>query len=271
MGKKTDWLHISKEDMQQEIENAAETGKMKIELKAESFLNIYEFKQYLEKEKIGEFIETTALQQRVSYTYDYLIIPSLYIARNKDITCQKDLAIDGLWCRIFSSQDKVIFCLEIYRTPYIKDYDPKNNYSFPFLIVDRKNIKEYNIEEDQKYKAIKTMGFWKNFGKQQLKSLDSNIAFKRLVVGIELGIAIWKGIGSLIVKKKAKLGAHVIDDLIAKTQTEDKTGTIFHLKCIVENKEDFTVSIACEEGYKTHFIKFLQDQWTINTPLIEKK
>lgn len=241
-GKKTDWSHMSEDDMKKNSEIANNDDRFRLDLFEQNFLDI---KQFISDEKFKDeqIIDSTGPSQSGDLT-----IPSIYILDNKFLVCSRDMAIHGLMLTVVSFGTKLAFCLETYGNPYIKYYDSTKNSFYPFIIVDRNTIREFKSQDHQKFKAVKP---------------KSSQQFAK-----NLGAGFWGAAGGLI----PTLIVKGIFSAVAKSQDEtiEKVGTIFTLSYGKEEKIS-EVTIACETHYADIFERFLKIHWTTSMPVEEKE
>jgi hypothetical protein len=241
-GKKTDWSHMSEDDMKKNSENANHGDRFRLELYEQNFLDI---KQFMSSPnfKDEEIIDSTGPSQSGDLT-----IPSIYIIDNKFLCCSRDMAIHGIMLTVVSFGTKVAFCLETYGNPYIKYYDATKNSFYPFLVIERTQIRDFHVIENQKFKAVKP---------------KSSQQFAK-----NLGPGFWGAAGGLI----PSLIVRGIFSAVAKAQDEtvEKVGTIFNLSYEI-NEQIKEVSIASEFHYSADFERFLNIHWKTNKPVAEKE
>ena len=265
-GGKKKWNHIPKEFMEKETEND-NNGKLKIEVTSSSFLDATQFATFANDEVVESTIPAQASD---------LIVPSLYILNSNDVIFQPtNLAIHGLMFNMVSFSNKVVFYLEAYENKFIKFYDGSKSKFFPLLVVERENIKQFNKENNQKFKAVKSNTILKAMFSQSPFIIGMRVLGTVLgggIIGYFIGGKIGSGIYGLTAKKRGNISGVSIDDLLSKIDydTIERTGTIFHLKYNKENKE-IEILIACEAFYVNKFEIFLQENWTVNKPTIKTK
>jgi len=265
-GKKTKWNHIPKEFMEKK-EDKNSNGKLKIEITGNSFIDATQLATIVNDEPIESTIEGQAKD---------LVAPSIYILNSNDVIFSpSNLAIHGLMFKIASFRNKIVFCLEAYENKFSEFYDGSKSKFFPLLIIERDNIKDFYFEKNQKYKAVKNGNVLKSVFSSSPFIIGMTLLGGLLgggIVGRLLGGGIGKSIYGLTAKKRGDLSDGNINDLLSKIDYDikEKTGTIFHLKCNIENKE-IEILIACETFYEDLFEKFLHDHWTVNKPAIKIK
>lgn len=241
-GKKTDWNHISDADMKKDSENASNGDRFRLELYEQNFIDIKQFmgSPMFQDSKI---LDSTGPSQSGDLT-----IPSIYIVDNKYLECSRDMAIHGLMLTVVSFDTKLAFCLETYGNPYIKYYDATKNSFYPFIIIDRKQVRDFKSEDHQKFKAVKPKSA-QQFAKN-------------------LGPGFWGAAGGLI----PSLIVRGIFSAVSKAQDEttEKVGTTFNLTYEQDNKL-LELTIACETHYADIFERFLKIHWTTSMPIEDKE
>jgi len=212
----------------------SEEEKLKIELNDDLFLNPNKF------DEITDDVSFTGLIYGEKSVESYL-----YILNNKSISIDRDLPIPGLSFTFASCNDKISFFLINEKTFKI----------FKLLDVERENIEEFKVENNQKYNST---------------LYKSSSGISATGVGTVLGTAvpiIGPIIGGLFGYGVSKLKAKINEN---SHKTIEKTGTIFHLICNRGNNE-FTISIACESLRAKSFEQLLEKHWSVNNPLIQNK
>lgn len=226
--------------------DSQDNEKFKIEFKDEFFLDA---KKFINEAFAGEEIlsSTEPIQD------GGLLLPSLYLIPNKDISIQKNLAIPGLMVTIFSFTNKIAFCFQLYEKPYVELFNPAKNYFFPFITIARADIKAFQVQDKRTFLAVKPKMSDKFYKKATyISALSNRSGF----------------IGGLIMQLATAGISKIIDK--SEDETIEKNGSMFNLNCSFNNK-DFTISIASESIYSGHLEYFLKKHWTNEIPKPHKE
>jgi len=203
--------------------------RLKIEINEDLFLHPNMF------DEITDEVSFTGLIQGEKSVESYL-----YILNNKSLVIDKDLPIPGISFTFASCNDKISFFLINEKTFKI----------FKLLDVERENIKEFKVENDQKYLSTA----YKNSSGISATGVGTILGTSVPIIGPIIGGLFGFGVSKL--KAKINENSH---------KTIEKTGTIFHLICKQGIKE-FTISIACESLRAKSFEQLLQKHWSVNNP-----
>ncbi len=208
--------------------------KLKIEINEDLFLHPNKF------DEITDDVSFTGLIYGEKSVESYL-----YILNNKSIAIDRDLPIPGLSFTFVSCNDKISFFLINEKTFRI----------FKLLDVERENIKEFKVEDNQKYQST----LYKSSSGISATGVGTVLGTAVPIIGPIIGGLFGYGVSKL--KAKIKENSH---------KTIEKTGAIFHLICNRGNKE-FTISIACESLRAKSFKQLLEQHWSANDLFIQNK
>ena len=208
--------------------------KLTIEITEDSFLHPNKF------DEITNDVSFTGIVYGEKSIESYL-----YILNNKCIAIDKALPIPGLSFTFASCNDKISFFLINEKTFRI----------FKLFDVERKNVKEFKVEKNQKYQST----VYKSSSVISATGLGTVLGTALPIIGPFIGGLFGYGVSKL----KAKINEN-------RHKTIEKAGTIFHLICNRGNKE-FTISVACESLRADSFEQLLQKHWSVNNPAIQNK
>ena len=159
----------------------------------------------------------------------------------------KNLPSSGLPLIFVSYTNKISFLL----------YSLNKKKLFRLFDVEREDIKEFKVVNNQNFQAISFKG--KRIGGVNSVGLGTILGTAVPIVGPLIGGAI----GYSISKLKGKMNENHVYN------TFEITGSIFQLICSKDNK-NFTITIACMPLYAKEFELVLQKHWSVNSPTIQK-